>query len=228
MDRLQKSRDKSTFYFWTLTASTCFQPPASPTQTVTGLMSGRSGFLEAVLQVNKFWAICFHTAPFHYQVPPPPPLPTLFLDIYLINFPLCLSLCPHPKWGKRGLEKSETGRENGKFVQPDVLRQSKQCGNLVSCSAALCDLAMMLLISMWVRRVLSHAIKRQGTECHHSAFALQRNTNWRSGNLMKNLQTNNKHTMTCVWRRTKWGEQCTHHNIQNMIINTVGVAVKIL
>lgn len=35
----------------------------------------------------------------------------------------------------------------GKFVQPDVLRQSKQYGNLVSSSAFSCDLAMMLLIT---------------------------------------------------------------------------------
>lgn len=109
MEHLQQPRDKSTFYFWAQTVATCFQPPASPTQTLTGLMSGRSGFLEAVLQVNKFWAICFRTAPFHHQVPPlphfpSPPLPTpFFLDIHLINFLLCFSLCPHPKRGKRGL-----------------------------------------------------------------------------------------------------------------------------
>lgn len=169
MDHLQQPRDKSTFYFWALTVSTCFQPHANPTQTLTGLMSGRSGFLEAVLQGNKFWAICFHTAHFHYQVPPTPfhtshlhhSLPS-FLDIHLINFLLCFSLCPHPKWGKRGFGgKKQTGSEKGKFVQPDVLRQSKQCGNLVRCSAALCDLAMMLLIRVWVRRVLSNAIKRR-------------------------------------------------------------------
>lgn len=79
----------------------------APTQTVTGLMSGRSGFLEVLLQVNKFWAICFHTAPFHYQVPPP-----LSLDLYLINFPLSASLCAHIQTGEREVGREREDRES--------------------------------------------------------------------------------------------------------------------
>ena len=121
MDHLQRSRDKSAFYFWALTgylyAAACDTAPAL--QTVTGLMSGCSGFLEALVQVNKFWAICFHTAPFHYQVLPLHTLPPPSVDLYLINFPLCLSLSPHSNWGERelGRERTKIGNEvKGKFV----------------------------------------------------------------------------------------------------------------